>query len=817
MGQYALQDELQTEEHYTFTAMDILPVLKKAAMGKATGSDGVFGEVLHYTAPELASSLAILFNKIEKDKAIPDQWKEALICPVYKKGDKTNIANYRPIALTSVVRRAYEKLLAEKIDEFVPLLQDEQGGFRAKRSTLMQVMVLHEIIVNHPGLQMINLDFKAAYDLVDRRILWKKLLEKFNFPVHLVKQLQLLFDDNRSCLLLNSKKSRFIPNKRGLLQGSSLSPILFNFFIDEMLQEMKACPHKVLTYGIRTNCIAFADDCNIHAQTAVGIVALLAIAEEWSLRVGMLFAPGKCILISEQPNPDYKIYNNVIGHEPRSLYLGIMISEDGIEWEGTATKRIVKTQAAIGLFRDGGMNLTGFAPTASIQIFKTFIRPIYEYGMSLGIYKGDTKEKLQKLQNMALRSIFSAARNTSITAMHKLARIPMLTFRNQELAARFGAQLHNNKCKKIPAVRFWWNGLRTVKPRASLIRQTSTNNPLWARQRKLNHQGLRLTDVQEMVMPPSTLDERNTWTAEHLINLENNPERIAGAIVVDHDPNLRAVLKPGVVDRKQRIAIVKWILGGVAQHNSTCKVCNRELSRAHAIECADVREVLLPKYEPIYNPEAPLNIVDQVLNHHRNSVNSEVYEDIYISVKRIYTRCLGYRQGENGYFRGVHDDVVAPRRNRRVRHVVAGWNRRVAEEEIEALNGPIETDENEGELNEHEELNEGESHALHEPSREQENAQVPRPEPLIPQRRAPYDPEVEAEYRARFEARHALANQRRAAYRERQEWIRGLQQQLPQARNEQPEQLIPQRRRRRQSDEELGNENGMQGQRWRPP
>ena len=672
MGEDTEQPDITTTDYFTFESMDILGILKDAALGKATGSDGVFGEVLHYGAPELAPSLTILFNHIEKTRSIPDQWKEAMICPVFKKGDKSLISNYRPIALTSVVRRAYEKLLAKMINEHVGKLQDEQGGFRVKRSTTMQVFALHEAIVNNPGLHLINLDFRAAYDLVDRRILWKLLSNRFNFQKNLVRSLKMLFDDNNSCLVLLSRKSRAIPNKRGLLQGSSLSPILFNFFIDEMLAELKACPHKVTTYGIRTNCLAFADDVNIHAMSRVEMVTLLKIVEDWSIKVGMRFAPQKCILINQTPITDFKIYGTVVSNEPSTPYLGIMINQSGIDWDGSSIKRTTKAQRAIGVFRDGGMNLGGFTPSASIQIFKAFIRPIYEYGMSLGVYKGEQLEQMQRVQNLGLRSIFSAARNTSIAAMHKLARIPMVKFRNQEIAARFGAQLHNNTCRKITAVRLWWNGLQTARPRSSLIQHTTVKNPLWHKQKKLNHYGLNLTNDQNPVLLPSTITKRAEWNAEHLAALETNPERIAGAIQTDRNDKLRSLLKPGIVTKKERIAIVKWILGGVATHQSTCKICDQELSRAHAIECAEVGQILLPKYEDIIDQELQLNMIDQVLNHYRNSIDPAVYKDIFQCVKRIYTRCLGYRQGENGHF------VEAQERQRhrlRGEHVVNGWNR----------------------------------------------------------------------------------------------------------------------------------------------
>ena len=79
------------------------------------------------------------------------------------------------------------------------------------------------------------LDFKAAYDMVDRRILWTLLAKRFKMSTALIRLLRALFDFNFSRLEISGKKSEKIFHLRGLPQGSSLSPILFNFYIDSLI------------------------------------------------------------------------------------------------------------------------------------------------------------------------------------------------------------------------------------------------------------------------------------------------------------------------------------------------------------------------------------------------------------------------------------------------------------------------------------------------------------------------------------------------------------------------------------------------------
>ena len=79
------------------------------------------------------------------------------------------------------------------------------------------------------------LDLSAAYDMVDRRILWTILSTSFKMPTGMIKLLRSLFDSNYSRLDISGIKSEKITHLRGLPQGSSISPILFNFYIDSLI------------------------------------------------------------------------------------------------------------------------------------------------------------------------------------------------------------------------------------------------------------------------------------------------------------------------------------------------------------------------------------------------------------------------------------------------------------------------------------------------------------------------------------------------------------------------------------------------------
>ena len=70
---------------------------------------------MKYCARGLAKPLSIIFNQIFKTGKIPDKWKLANVVPVFKKGDKSSVTNYRPISLTSLPMKIFENCIKDLI------------------------------------------------------------------------------------------------------------------------------------------------------------------------------------------------------------------------------------------------------------------------------------------------------------------------------------------------------------------------------------------------------------------------------------------------------------------------------------------------------------------------------------------------------------------------------------------------------------------------------------------------------------------------------------------------------------------------------
>ena len=87
-------------------------MLKKTKIDKSPELDGIHPRVLKECAAELAGPLATLFRKTLQEGKIPDDWREASVTPIYKKGNRTDATNYCPISLTSIICKILEKLIS---------------------------------------------------------------------------------------------------------------------------------------------------------------------------------------------------------------------------------------------------------------------------------------------------------------------------------------------------------------------------------------------------------------------------------------------------------------------------------------------------------------------------------------------------------------------------------------------------------------------------------------------------------------------------------------------------------------------------------
>ena len=117
----------------------------------APGPDGIYSNVLKALSSELSTPLSILFNKSMEDGFVPQDWRQANVCPLYKKGSKTDCGNYRPVSLTCILSRIMEGVIKEHLYGYLMannLIRPSQHGFCKNRSTATNLLTFLEKVTS---------------------------------------------------------------------------------------------------------------------------------------------------------------------------------------------------------------------------------------------------------------------------------------------------------------------------------------------------------------------------------------------------------------------------------------------------------------------------------------------------------------------------------------------------------------------------------------------------------------------------------------------------------------------------------------------
>ena len=162
--------------------LDVLRTVEKIKVNKSPGPDKIAPRILKETKHQISKPLSTLFNKSLTVGKVPSDWKNANVTPIFKKGDKSQPGNYRPISLTSVVGKLMETILRDNMVKFLDddnIINDSQHGFRSKRSCLTNLLDFFHYIFyvydESKAVDIVYLDFQKAFDKVPHKRLLKKL------------------------------------------------------------------------------------------------------------------------------------------------------------------------------------------------------------------------------------------------------------------------------------------------------------------------------------------------------------------------------------------------------------------------------------------------------------------------------------------------------------------------------------------------------------------------------------------------------------------------------------------------------------------
>ena len=384
--------------------------MKAIQKQKNSSSGNIPTRFLKDAAPCVSTSLSIIFSKSLAQGKYLDNLKLARISAIYKgKGSKSNPDNYRPISVLSAVARLFEKLVHQ---QFFPhlkgLLLNNQSGFKPGHSTetsLLNTTNKWIINIDNGCLNLtLFLDLRKAFDTIDHKILLEKL-DYYGIKDNDLSWFESYLSNRNQYCSIEGHESAPKINPAGIPQGSSLGPILFLVYINDLSCSLE---HS------ETN--LFADDTNLTCVDKMLCKAQEKLNKDL-VELGNWLSANKLsanlvkteyMILGTAPklkaldySPMIKLSGKSIKRVIKSDYQGLIIDES-LSWKQYISSLKLKISSALMAIKQ-----VDFLPQESlITLYHSLVESRLRYCNTVWGNCGiSLKNQLQRLQDRAARIV----------------------------------------------------------------------------------------------------------------------------------------------------------------------------------------------------------------------------------------------------------------------------------------------------------------------------------------------------------------------------------------------------------------------------
>jgi hypothetical protein len=367
------------KDNIDFSPEMIEKKLKELNPNKAQGPDEIPARVLKELSKELATPISMIFKSSLEKGEVPRDWKSAEVTAIFKKGNKSDPGNYRPVSLTCILCKVMESCIRDEIvNHFTVnnLYADCQHGFRNKRSCVTQLLQVMEefsqLIDEGNPVDVVYLDFKKAFDSVPHERLLRKL-SAYGVGGKTNKWIRSFLTDRVQRVRVGDEYSGMEKVLSGIPQGSILGPVLFTIFINDLPE------------AVKSKCKIFADDTKIYGTPEEGdeIQRDLTRLQEWSGVWNLYFNVNKCKVMHIGKGNPARQYTMTLEGDERVIETCTTEKDLGVTFDALLNfdahinSAIGKANRMLGLIKRAFDYLTR---ESFLKLYKALVRPHLEYG-----------------------------------------------------------------------------------------------------------------------------------------------------------------------------------------------------------------------------------------------------------------------------------------------------------------------------------------------------------------------------------------------------------------------------------------------------
>ncbi|XP_053391650.1 uncharacterized protein LOC128554398 [Mercenaria mercenaria] len=391
--------------------------------------DGSFSSQKSDVLGKWKSSFEGLLNSCFMLGLIPESWSHGIINPIPKSStaDRRDPLSYRGITLTSVVYKIYCNILNRRLSAWEDennILHDEQNGFRAGRSTVDHLssfsLILESRKLKRQSTFTAFIDFKKAYDTINRNKLFTKIKD-MGVNGNMFKALLAIYQNVKCCVRLNGLKTDWFSVKCGLKQGCSLSPMLFNLYINDLISAVKNLDLGINIDGQNVSILLYADDIVLVSDCEDKLQLMLDVLQKWCDENSMKVNSDKSKIVHFRPPSipctmrNFKCGDEVLEVENHYVYLGLYLSEH-CDFNVMAKHVAKSANRALGLLISKYKLFGGLPFSTYSKLYEATVWSTISYGAAIW---GDRQFScISAIQNRAARFFMGVGKYTPNVAVN---------------------------------------------------------------------------------------------------------------------------------------------------------------------------------------------------------------------------------------------------------------------------------------------------------------------------------------------------------------------------------------------------------------